>query len=98
MTDQAPEQQDAPAEEGRFRRGVRHTHRTVNFAAIVIFLATIVYLTLLIARNTRRVKLDYVVGSSHTRLIWLIVLSAFTGWLLGLATSFLLRRRVRRLR
>ena len=60
--------------------------------------SAIVYLTLLIARNTRRVKLDYVVGSSHTRLIWLIVLSAVTGWLLGLATSFLFRRRMRRAR
>jgi uncharacterized integral membrane protein len=98
MSDQAPEQQDAPAEEGRFRRGVRYTHHTAMFVAVAIVVATILYLVLLIASNTRRVKLDYVFGSGHARLIWLIVLSAFTGWLLGLATSFLFRRRMRRTR
>jgi uncharacterized integral membrane protein len=98
MTEPVPEQPQAPEAEGRFRRGVRYTHNTALILALVIALATIAYLIALIARNTRHVKLDYVFGSADARLIWLIVISAFTGWLLGLASSYLLRRRMRRLR
>jgi uncharacterized integral membrane protein len=81
-----------PAREGRPRRTAR------QYLAVVVLLAAIVYLILLIVKNRREVKVDYVFGSTHARLIWLIVLSAFTGWLLGLAISYLLRRRIRRLR
>jgi len=83
-------------EETRFRRGVRYGHRGGLYAAIVVALAVFVFLILLIARNTRQVKLDYVLGSTPARMIWLIVISAICGWVLGIATSFLVRRRTRR--
>jgi uncharacterized integral membrane protein len=92
MTDE----QRAPAEETRFRRGLRYTHRTWTYVSTVALVATIVYLILLIVENTRRVKVDYVFGTSHTRVVWLIIVSALAGWVLGLATSFLVRRRLRR--
>jgi uncharacterized integral membrane protein len=92
MTDE----QRAPAEETRFRRGLRYTHRTWTWVSTIALVATVVYLVLLIAENTRRVKVDYVFGSANARVVWLILVSAFTGWVLGLATSFLLRRRMRR--
>jgi len=41
------------------------------------------------------VKVDYVFGSSQTRLIWLVIISAITGWVLGIVTAFLIRRRTR---
>jgi uncharacterized integral membrane protein len=62
---------------------------------LVIAIAAMVFLILLIARNTRRVKLDYVFGSTQARLIWLVVISAITGWVLGIVTAFLIRRRTR---
>ena len=93
MTDE----QRAPAEETRFRRGLRYTHRTWTWVSMVVLVATIVYLVFLIARNTRHVRVDYVFGSADARVVWLIVVSALAGWVLGLATSFLLRRRTRRL-
>jgi uncharacterized integral membrane protein len=92
MTDE----QRAPAEETRFRRGLRYTHRTWTYVSTVALVATIVSLILLIVENTRRVKVDYVFGTSNTRVVWLIIVSALAGWVLGLATSFLLRRRLRR--
>jgi uncharacterized integral membrane protein len=92
MTDE----QRAPAEETRFRRGLRYTHNTWLYVSLLAVVATIVYLILLIAGNTRRVKVDYVFGTTNARVVWLIVVSALTGWVLGLATSFLLRRRMRR--
>jgi uncharacterized integral membrane protein len=84
-----------PVEESRFRRGVRHGHRGGLYASLVVAIAVVVFLILLIARNTRQVKLDYVFDTTTTRLIWLIVISAIAGWILGIVTSFLIRRRTR---
>jgi uncharacterized integral membrane protein len=81
--------------ETRLRRGIRYSHRTGLYAALVVAIATVVFLILLIARNTRKVKVDYVFGSTQTRLVWLVIISAITGWVLGIVTSFLIRRRTR---
>ena len=90
-----PEAPEAPEEESRFRRGLRYTHRTGLYASLVIAIAAIVFLVLLIARNTRQVKLDYVVDTAQARLVWLIIISAIIGWVLGIVTAFLIRRRTR---
>lgn len=86
----------APETETRLRRSVRYSHRTGLYASLIIAIATIVFLILLIARNTRQVKVDYVFGSTPTRLVWLVIISAITGWVLGIVTGFLIRRRTRR--
>jgi hypothetical protein len=36
-----------------------------------------------------------VFGHTNARLIWLIVISAITGWVLGVVTTYLVRRRAR---
>jgi uncharacterized integral membrane protein len=91
-----PEKQTPTLEaETRFRRGLRYSHRTGLYVALVVAIATIVFLILLIARNTRRVKVDYVFGSTQMRLVWLVIISSITGWVLGIVTSFLIRRRTR---
>jgi uncharacterized integral membrane protein len=92
MTDEHP----APAEESRFRSGVHRTRRAGSYLAVVIVIAAVVFLILLIVRNTRHVKVDYVFGDARARVVWLIIVSALTGWVLGLATSYLMRRRARR--
>jgi uncharacterized integral membrane protein len=89
-------QERGPVEETRFRRGLRYGHRTGLYASLVVAIAVLVFLILLIARNTRQVKLDYVIGSTQARLIWLIVISSIAGWILGILTSFLVRHRTRR--
>jgi uncharacterized integral membrane protein len=93
-----PEQEreaQVPEAETRFRRGVRYSHRTGLYASLVVAIATIVFLILLIARNTRKVKVDYVFGNTPARLVWLVIISAITGWVLGIVTGFLIRRRTR---
>jgi uncharacterized integral membrane protein len=92
MTDE----QRAPAEETRFRRGLRYTHRTWTYVSLAAMVLTAVYVVLLIALNTRHVKVDYVFGDANARVVWLILVSVIAGWVLGLATSYLLRRRIRR--
>jgi uncharacterized integral membrane protein len=91
------EQERPPAvEETRLRRGMRRGHRGGLYVAVAIVIATVVYLILLIVENSKPVNVHYVFGTQRTRLIWLIVISAIVGWLWGLATSYLIRRRTRR--
>jgi uncharacterized integral membrane protein len=82
-------------EEGRRARYLRYGHRTSLYAALALGIAAGILLILLIARNTRQVRLDYVFGHTNAGLIWLIVISAITGWVLGIVTAFLIRRRTR---
>lgn len=85
-------------EESRRERYGRYGHRTRLYVSIVLALAALVFLILLIARNADAVTFDYVFGTAHTRLVWLIVISAIAGWVLGIVTSSLIRRQTRRRR
>lgn len=97
MSEPEQPEQTTPAyvPESRLQRGVRYSHRTGLYLSLAIALATIVFLILLIARNTTRVKVDYVFGDTKTGLVWLVIISAITGWVLGIVTAFLIRRRTR---
>jgi uncharacterized integral membrane protein len=82
--------------ESRGQRLARHGRRTRLYAWAVIFVAALVVLIVLIAANIRSVKLDWVVGSTHASLVWIILAATVLGWLLGIATSVLFRHRTRR--
>jgi uncharacterized integral membrane protein len=58
--------------------------------------ALLVIVIALAVANTRQVKLSWVVGTSHASLIWIIIVAAVLGWLLGIVTSVVFRRRTRR--
>jgi uncharacterized integral membrane protein len=89
--------QETPAleEESRLHRSLRYGHRTGLYVSLALGIGAAVLLILLIAGNTRQVKVDYVFGESEARLIWLVVISAIIGWVLGIVTAFLIRRRTR---
>ena len=91
-----PARPDAPATEGRADRFARHGRRVRLYAWVALLVAMLVILVALIVDNTRSVKLSWVFGSGRASLIWIIVVSALVGWLAGIATSILLRRRTRR--
>ena len=98
MSEQGQEEdrlERAIEEETRFQRSLRYGHRTGLYATLVLGIAAIILLILLIARNTRQVKVDYVFGHSQAALIWLVVISAIIGWVLGIVTAYLIRRRTR---
>ena len=75
---------------------VRRTATTLRVLTFGIVVFAIIYFVLLVIQNRRKVKVDYVFGSGDHRLIWLIVVCGFLGWLFGLGTSFFVRRRARR--
>jgi uncharacterized integral membrane protein len=85
-----------PTAEARGDRLRRHGRRTGLYIWAVALVALLVVLIALVIANTRQVKLSWVVGTSHTSLVWIILAAAVLGWLLGILTSEVFRLRTRR--
>ena len=91
----------APETEPVEPRGVRlrrHAHRTNLYVWAFISVALLVIVVALAAANTPQVKLNWVIGTSHASLVWIVVIASVLGWLLGLATGIVFRLRTRRRR
>jgi uncharacterized integral membrane protein len=74
----------------------RHGRRTWLYTWVSALVALLVILIALIGANTRTVKVSWVLGSTRQSLVWIILVTAILGWLLGIATSVILRFRTRR--
>lgn len=82
--------------ESRAARLSRHARRVRLYASAGLFVALLVVLVVLASKNTTAAKLDWVVGSTHASVSWIILAAAVFGWLLGITTSVVVRRRTRR--
>jgi uncharacterized integral membrane protein len=82
--------------ESRGARTLRHGRRAGLYAWAVVGIAAIAMLVALVAANARPVEVDWVLGSAHASLVWVVMGAAVLGWLLGIATSILFRYRTRR--
>ena len=85
-----------PGAETSSDRGRRYARRGNLYTWALLLIAALVLLVVLVAENTRRVKVGWVFGYSHISLVFLVLASAILGWLFGVATSVLFRRRTRR--
>jgi uncharacterized integral membrane protein len=85
----------APVETRRDRAG-RHGRRGKLYGWAVLLILALVLVVILVAENTRRVKVGWIFGYSHISLVFLILFATVLGWLLGVATSVVFRRRTRR--
>ncbi len=76
----------------RFRRkalrGRLHGYAIVAVALVAVLIA-------LAASNTAQVKVNWLIGSSHISLVWLVLVTAIVGWLLGLMASARFKWRTR---
>ena len=66
------------------------------YAWLGALVALLVILIALVVANTRSVKVSWVLGSTRQSLVWIILVTAILGWLLGIVTSVVLRHRTRR--
>jgi uncharacterized integral membrane protein len=82
--------------EPRGERVGRHIHRARLYTTAFAFIGLLVILVVLISVNTRDVKLSWAFGSTRASLVWIILVTAVLGWLLGITTAFAFRRRTRR--
>jgi uncharacterized integral membrane protein len=63
----------------------------------VLTIVVLVAIVALLLANTRTVKVSWVFGSTRQALVWIVLVTAILGWLLGIFTSMLFhRRRARR--
>ena len=90
------EPESTTAVESRRDRAGRYARRTYLYTWVTVLVVLLVLLVVLIAENTRSVKVGWVFGYSHISLVYLVLIATLIGWLLGLATSSLFRRRTRR--
>jgi uncharacterized integral membrane protein len=92
----SPDPPSTAAAESRIERLVRHGRRARLYTGAVVFVALLAVLIVLISKNTRSVKLDWAVGSTHASLVWIILAAAVLGWLLGITTAVVFRHQTRR--
>jgi uncharacterized integral membrane protein len=88
--DASPAQPAAQTATGRETRGGRFrrkAHRTRLHGYAIAAVALVAYLIALAASNTAHVKVNWVFGTSHVSLVWLVLFAAILGWLLGLAAT-----------
>jgi uncharacterized integral membrane protein len=80
------------------RRGrMRHrAHKVRLWSWTTLLVVAVVVIVALVVDNTRRVEIGWVFGKGKVSLVWIILIAAIVGWLAGLATSFIMRRRMRR--
>ena len=90
---QAPEA-PLPGESSRERLH-RHGRRARLYFWSLLLVLTLVAIIALVVSNTRQVRVSWVFGHSHTSLVWLVVAPAVIGWLAGVATAIVFRRRTR---
>jgi uncharacterized integral membrane protein len=93
-TADAPQADMVPAEARRDRLS-RHGRRARLYTWAILLAVMLIVLVALIVANTRQVKVSWVVGDSHASLVWLVIIPALLGWVAGIATSVLFRRRTR---
>ncbi len=96
-----PPPQPTPETEPVEPRGARlrrRGHHTGLYASAFALVALLVIMIALAVANTRQVKLSWIVGTSHASLVWIILVAAVLGWLLGITTSLIFRLRTRRRR
>ena len=91
----APEMEPVEARGARLRRRGRRSGLYAWAFALVALLVVVVALAL---ANTHETELNWVFGAGHASLVWVILAAAILGWLLGIATSVVVRLRTRRRR
>ena len=76
----------------RFRRKALRGRLHGYAIAVVALVAVLIALA---ASNTAKVKVNWLIGSSHVSLVWLVLFAAILGWLLGMIASARFRWRTR---
>jgi uncharacterized integral membrane protein len=87
--------ESATAVETRGERFRRKAHRAGLYLYAFFTVALLVCLVALAVANTDQVEFSWVVGSSTVSLVWIVIISAILGWLLGIVTSVVFRWRTR---
>jgi uncharacterized membrane protein YciS (DUF1049 family) len=73
----------------------RKAHRSRLYGYAIGAVALVVVLIALAASNTAHVKVNWLIASSRVSLVWLVLIAAIFGWVLGLVTAAVFHWRTR---
>ena len=94
MTEPEPQPERPPETVQAPPGATRSSGISLHAVLTIVVLAAIIALLL---ANTCTVKVSWVFGSTRQALVWIVLVTAILGWLLGIFTSmFFHRRRARR--
>jgi uncharacterized integral membrane protein len=94
-TDMPPLGVSASEPESGGARFARRSRRVRLYMYAFFAVALLVYVVALAGSNTHHVRVDWVFGNSSVSLVWLVLLAAILGWLLGLVVAAAFRWRTR---
>jgi uncharacterized integral membrane protein len=72
-----------------------HGRRVRLYSWAALFVASFAVLVVLVSANTHGLKLDWVVGSTHASLDWVVLAAAVLGWLFAITAIAVVRYRTR---
>ena len=81
--------------ETRGQRLRRKAHRARLNGYAIVTVAVVAVLIALAASNTAPIKVHWLIGTAHVSLVWLVLVGAVLGWVLGLLASARFRWRTR---
>ena len=85
-----------PAGESRNERMRRHGRRTRIYAWSILAVVLVGLLVAWVIANRDRVEVNWLIGSTDAALALVIFVAAAIGWVLGMVTAGIIRRRTRR--
>ncbi len=83
----AEQPSSATDRETRREHSRRKAHRSRLHIYAIATVVLVAFLIALAASNTAQVKANWVFGSSHVALVWLVLFGAILGWALGLIAT-----------
>lgn len=90
-----PGRTEVPPGETRRERARRHGRRARLYAWSALAVALVGLIVAWVIANTETVAVDWLVGSTDAALALVIFVAAALGWVLGLVTAVVIRRRTR---
>jgi uncharacterized integral membrane protein len=81
--------------ESRREHAARMGHRVRLYVSLIVLALLVLAIVLLALDNRDDARIGWVVGDADAPVVWIILASAAVGWLAGIVTSTLVRRRTR---
>ena len=69
--------------------------RAKLYASLILLAALVLVIVLLALDNRNDARLSWVVGETDAPVVWIVLVSAIVGWLAGIVTGAVVRRRTR---
>ncbi len=81
--------------ETRREHARRMGSRARLYASLILLAVLVLAIVLLALDNRSDARLSWVVGDTEAPVVWIVLVSAIVGWLAGILTGAIVRRRTR---